>query len=207
MQPSQPTLRPRTSPAHPQHGGTLATVLAIIGGLVLACVVVTCVALWFVSRYIHVDVSSSGGGRQVEIETPFGGLKVRKADDIARELNLPVYPGAWPTDDSASVEFWAGAEDEQGGFHLTVAQYRTDDPLDKVEAWYREQLGPEFKREDGRVDIDIEKGRWRRRIHARGDGVAFIHERGNRVRGVGLERKWGGRVKIALFDVWEASEQ
>ncbi|MFQ5817259.1 MAG: hypothetical protein ACE5H2_04785 [Terriglobia bacterium] len=197
----------KAGPAHPQKGSTLTTVLAIIGGLVAACVVVTAMALWFVSRYVNVDVRSSGSEKLVEIETPFGGLKVRKADAVARELNLPVYPGAWPTDDSASVEFWVGVQDKEGGFDLTVAQYRTDDPLDKVDAWYREQLGPEFKREPGRIDIDIEEGKWRRRVHARGDGVAFIHERGNRVRGVALERKWGDRVKIALFDVWKATGQ
>jgi len=200
-EPSRRAFRTRS-----QKGGALGTILAIIGGLVLACVVVALIVLWFVSRYVRVDVRDTAGATRVEIETPFGGLKVRAAEDIAAELNLPVYPGAWAADKSASINLWGGKGDREEGVDIAVAQFRTDEPLDKVDAWYRKQLGPEFKREHGR-EIDVKLGARRRRIHARGEGVAYVLERDGRTRGVALEPTSGGRVKITLFDVWEARGQ
>lgn len=192
-----------------ERGSALQIILGIIGGLILVGVVAAAVALWYVSHYVKVDVrETTPSGKQVEIETPFGDLKVRKAADVAQKLKLPVYPGAWPDEDSASVSFWAGTEEDKGGFDLTVAKYLTDDPLETVDAWYRQQLGPEFKRETGRVTRTRgDRARRRVRISAdMGDGVAYMHERDGRVRGVGVERKHG-RVKIGLFDVWEGREQ
>lgn len=207
----EPVLRPLTfTPSrrgHNQKGGVLGTVLAIIGGLVLVALVATGVALWFVARHVKVNISDRAGEKQVNIETPFGGLKVRKTDEVARELRLPVYPGAW-ADEGASVELWGGTKDDQAGFDLTIATYRTDDPLEKVAAWYRQQLGPEFRQESGKL-AGTSGDRRHRRIRIHGDthdGVVFIHQRNGRTRGVGLEPRHG-RVKIALFDVWEAHEQ
>ncbi len=198
---------PTSSVRHREGGGTLATVAAIIGGLILAGLIAAVIALYFVARHVKVDVKSGAAGKQVQIETPFGGLKVRKAEDVAQELNLPVYPGATPTDDSASVSLWGGTEEEQEGFDLTIATFHTDDSLEKVDAWYRQQLSSDFRRESGRI-VGTRGDRRERHIHVRADrdGVVYIHERGGRTRGVGLEPRFG-RVKIALFDVWEARGQ
>jgi len=192
---------------HRERGGTLATVVAIIGGLILAGLLAAFIALYFVARHVKVDVKSGAEGKQVQIETPFGGLKVRKAEDVAQELNLPLYPGAIPTEDSASVSLWGGTEEEQEGFDLTIATFHTDDPLETVDAWYRQQLSSEFRREPGRI-VGTRGDRRERRIRVRADrdGIAYIHERGGRTRGVGLEPR-RGRVKIALFDVWEGRGQ
>jgi hypothetical protein len=196
-----------TSVRRRERGGAVGTILAIIGGLVLAGLIAAFIALYFVARHVKVDVKSGAEGKQVQIETPFGGLKVRKAEDIAQELNLPVYPGATPTEDSASVSFWGGTEEEQEGFDLTIATFHTDDPMEKVDAWYRQQLSSEFRREPGRI-VGTRGDRRERHIHVRSDrdGVVFIHQRGGRTRGVGLEPR-RGRVKIALFDVWEGRGQ
>lgn len=196
---------------HRERGGTLGTVLAIIGGLVLACTLVTLAALWYVSRYIKVEVSRTPGAKQVQIETPFGGLTVRKAEDVAQELKLPIYPGATPDEDSASVKLWMGTEEAKGGFDLTIAQFSSDDALEKIDAWYREQLGSDYKREAGRLEGtrgDKRPRRSRGGIHIRADraGVVYLRETDERVRGVALEPRWG-RVRIALFDVWTAGEQ
>ncbi len=188
-----------------ERGGALGTILAIIGGLVLACVVVALVTLWIISRHMRIDVRDTARGTRVEIDTPFGGLKVRAAEDVAAELRLPVYPGARPTDKSASVELWGGRGEREEGLDLVVAQFRTPDSLEEVDTWYRKQLGSEFLRKTGR-ELERRSRRWPRRMHVAGEGVVYIHEGDGRVRGVALEPKFG-KVEITMFDIWEARGQ
>ncbi|MBI4461704.1 MAG: hypothetical protein HY653_02255 [Acidobacteria bacterium] len=195
------------SGSYSQRGGALGVILAILGGLLLVALIATCVTLYVLSRYVKVDVQRTEAGKQVAIETPLGGLKVRKADDIAQELNLPVYPGARASDENASIQFWGGTEDHQEGFDFTIAQYFSDDSLDQVDAWYRENLTPDFKREPGRLAGTTSGATHRRpRIERDAEGVVYIRESSDRTRGVGLERRHG-EVRIVLFDLWEARGQ
>lgn len=192
-----------------ERGGALGTILAIIAGLVIACVVVALVTLWFISRYARIDIRDTARGTRVEIDTPFGGLKVRTAEDIAAELKLPVYPGAWATEKSASVELWGGVGEQEEGLDLAVAQFRTPDSLKEVDTWYREQLGPEFSRKTGREAERWERGRtrrWPRHIHIAAEGVVYLQEDGGRVRGVALKPKVR-EVELTLFDIWEVQGQ
>ena len=89
----------------------------------------------------HVESDKRGDGKNVNISTPFGGLHVRTNDAAVLEsIGLAAYPGATPVkkkdDDSADVDMHFGK------FQLRVkaANYRTDDPMDKVEAFYRNDL-------------------------------------------------------------------
>ena len=150
-----------------------------------------------------------GGGKHVEISTPFGELKVDKAEAAAARLKLPIYPGARPKEESASVKLRGRAGDEEGRLDITVAQFLTLDSMQQVDAYYRQQLGPEYKREEGnRVKTvrDRREERWRKRIGVEARGVSYTKETEGRVRGVALE-PWGSDVKITLFEVWEAQQQ
>src|SRR5437868_8913691 len=90
----------------------------------------------------HVD-KKSGNGDNVNISTPFGGLRVRTNDgSVLESIGLAQYPGATLVkkgkkgDDSADVDMHFGS------FQLRVkaANYHTDDPLDKVEVFYRNDM-------------------------------------------------------------------
>ena len=188
-----------------ERGSTLQVVLAIIGGIIALCVLVALVAVWAVQRYVHIEVDDSGGEKRVEISTPFGGITVEKAGDVARDLKLPVYPGARSDDDSASVRLWGEIGDERGALDITVAKFHTRDSLEQVDQFYRQQLGAEYKRQEGRISVRAFK-HWKGHTRVEFDGVLFADESATRMRGVGLEPKSSG-VEITLFDVREESEQ
>lgn len=190
-----------------ERGGALKVILIILGGILLLVMVAVAAAVWAVKRYAQVAVQESAGGKRVEIFTPFGELKIDKADAIAAQLKLPLYPGARPKAESASVKLRGRAGDEEGGLDITVAEFLTSDSLQQVDAYYRQQLGPDYKREEGRIVTTVEKKeRWRTRINIDAEGVCYTKETEGRVRGVALE-PGGSEVKITLFEIWEAQQQ
>ena len=106
----------------------------MIAGAALACL--------FTAAGCRVDTDKNGDSKNVNISTPFGGLHVRTNNAAELEnIGLAAYPGATPVakhkdQDSADVDM------SFGSFQLRVkaATYHTDDPMDKVEAFYRNDL-------------------------------------------------------------------
>lgn len=134
---------------------------------------------------------------------------MRKAEDVASELKLPIYPGAVSDDDSASVRLRGRLWGKEGGLDVVAAEFRTDDAFDTVDAWYQKQLGPEFTREKGHIRGGDRRGGdsdWKIRVEPGGDDVLFSHQREGRLRGVALKREFG-RIKIGLFEITEARGQ
>jgi len=91
---------------------------------------------------INVKDHGGDGDKKVDINTPVGGIHVDEDADV-RDTGLPIYPGARPkptTDDgdkkSANVNLSAF------GFGLKVValEYESDDPPDKIIAYYQDQL-------------------------------------------------------------------
>ncbi|MFQ5777122.1 MAG: hypothetical protein ACE5IP_03855 [Terriglobia bacterium] len=202
----------RVRPTRGERGGALQVTLAILGGLVVLACLVVLVAIWAVNRYVKIEVQQEGGEKHVSISTPFGDLEVDQAEDAARRLKLPVYPGATPKEDSVAVRLRGYLGKQEGGLDITAAQFRSDDEFARVDAWYRERLGQEFERREGRIagadhDGDIDLGDdWKIRIEPGGDDVLYSHEREGRTRGVALQHEHG-RVEITLFDLAEARYQ
>ncbi|MGH9862977.1 MAG: hypothetical protein ACRD35_06090 [Candidatus Acidiferrales bacterium] len=189
-----------------ERGGALQVILAIIGGLVVLSALVAVVTLWVLRHYMQVDIQRSGGAKEVSIRTPVGSIEVRKAHDVAQQLKLPVYPGATPEDESASVRLRGRLGDEEGGLDIVAAKFLTSDDFDNVDAWYRQQLGPEFTREKGRIKGTEGSSDWKITVEPGGDDVLYSQSREGRVRGVVLKHQWA-RHEIALFDVAETSHQ
>lgn len=109
--------------------------MAIVGGLVLLA-----------GCSIH--ESRDGGEKKVDIQTPFGSMKVN-TDVDAKETGLPVYPGARrapSTDDdkdAANVNISSG----MFGLKVVAVKFRSDDPPQKVLEFYRpkmKELGGKF---------------------------------------------------------------
>jgi hypothetical protein len=91
---------------------------------------------------IHVDKDANGESKNVQVDTPFGGVHVNTDQTTAADLGLPVYPGAEVIKDdeknkSADVHMgFAGWE-----FRVKVVNYATSDSREKVVAFYKKALG------------------------------------------------------------------
>jgi hypothetical protein len=91
---------------------------------------------------VNVKDKGSDGNSKVDISTPVGGIHVDENAD-ARDTGLSVYPGARPkpkTDDgdkkSANVNMSAFGY----GLKVVALEYLSDDPPDKIIAYYQDQL-------------------------------------------------------------------
>lgn len=91
---------------------------------------------------VKTEKSADGKDKNVEISTPFGGVKVNNMAD-ARDTGLPVFPNSRPkpqehdNDSSANVNMSFG----KFGLKVVVASYLTDAPPDKVLDFYRGEIG------------------------------------------------------------------
>ena len=83
------------------------------------------------------------GERKVEIQTPLGDMKVDTHDVNAQDTGLPVYPGARPVEkESPGDESKAHVNMNTPWFGLKVValSYETDDPKEKVWAFYKKEM-------------------------------------------------------------------
>ena len=191
-----------------QRGGALQVVLIVLGVIVLIVALVVLAAVVMVNRFVKVEVERGGEGKRVAVHTPFGEFVAEKSEDAAKKLKLPVYPGAEPDEQAVSLKLWGRVEEEEGGLNMVAASFRSRDPFDQVDAWYREQLGPDFTRETGHIRGGERKrgGEWEIKVEPGGSDVLYKFERQGRVRAVGLSREFNW-VKIGLFELVEARPQ
>src|SRR5450432_2007606 len=90
---------------------------------------------------VNVKKSDSGDDKNVDINTPVGGLHVSKDVD-PRDTGISVYPGAHKKekndkgDDNANLGISTGLF----GFKVVVVHYETEDAPDKVMSFYKNDL-------------------------------------------------------------------
>ena len=109
-------------------------------GLVLTLAFAALLALPACS--INVKKDKTGEDKKVDIETPVGGIHVSKDADV-RDTGLPVYPGARVKEKTESGEEKStNVNISSGLFGLKVVaiEYQSDDPQEKVIAYYKDQL-------------------------------------------------------------------
>lgn len=178
-------------PAPPKSGNWLWWILGFAGAALILCIVGGLVIAGLVVKNVRVGHKE----QQVEVSTPVGDFSVTSTP--AEDVGLPVYPGATPVESGKNVEL--GLPEEQG-VGIAAAKYRSSDPLGKVDAWYRAHLGPEFRRETGDRHGNI-------RVHGiMTEGVAYVAEKGDGVRVVAMSKKLGG-IEIALLRIGQRVAQ
>jgi hypothetical protein len=112
----------------------IANGAVLLAGLVLAAGVAGC--------RIHVDKDPDGHDKNVQVDTPFGGIHVNTDQTTAADLGLPVYPGAQlvtDKDDDKSADIHMGFGEWE--LRVMVVNYSTPDSQDKVTAFYKKALG------------------------------------------------------------------
>lgn len=91
----------------------------------------------------HKERGENGENKDVDIRTPFGSLSVHKGSATAKETGLALYPGAQLKTDADDEDSSANVNMSSsffGGLKVVAAKYRSDDPPDKVLAFYRKDL-------------------------------------------------------------------
>jgi hypothetical protein len=91
---------------------------------------------------LNVKKESNGQDKQVDIQTPLGGIHVGKGADAA-DTGLAVYPGSrLKQEDSGDSDKSANVNISGFGYGLKVValQYESDDAPAKVVAFYKDQL-------------------------------------------------------------------
>jgi len=117
-------------------GNRMRNALGMVAALVLLGGVTGCFR-------VHVDKDANGEDKNVQVDTPFGGVHVNTNQTSAADLGLPVYPGAKQAaaDDekhkSADVHLGFGAWE----LRVKAVSYETPDAQDKVTAFYKKALG------------------------------------------------------------------
>ena len=88
---------------------------------------------------------NSHGGDNVQMRTPFGDMHIKTSNDAnVTGIGLTPYPGATPVkEDDGKEKDAADINLNFGDFHLGVkaASFQSADPSDKVEAFYRKDMG------------------------------------------------------------------
>jgi hypothetical protein len=90
---------------------------------------------------VNVDKDENGKEKNVQVDTPFGGVHVNTNQTSAADLGLPLYPGAEPvTDDDKhkSADVHLGFGDWQ--LRVKAVSYGTPDSQEKVAAFYKKAL-------------------------------------------------------------------
>ncbi len=91
---------------------------------------------------VNVQKDANGQSKNVQVDTPFGGVHVATNQLTAADLGLPVYPGAkivrdHQDDKSADVHMGFG----QWEMRVRVVSYAAPDSQEKVIAFYKKALG------------------------------------------------------------------
>jgi hypothetical protein len=117
--------------ASPQGSGALKIILIVVA-VIFVLGILGIGTLTFVVRRIahHHRIDSNDGN--VRVETPFGTVQSsNNPDEASRNLGIDLYPGARVlTGNSATI----------GGMHTVEAELESDDPAEKVMAFYTSKL-------------------------------------------------------------------
>lgn len=110
--------------------------------LALTAAIVFAVLIALPACSVNVKKDKNGEDKNVDIRTPVGGIHVSKDADV-RDTGLPVYPGAHQKervsghdDSNANVNISSNLF----GVRVVAIEYLSDDPPDKVAAFYKDQL-------------------------------------------------------------------
>lgn len=108
----------------------------------LAFGVAAITALMLPACSVNVKKEQNGEDKQVDINTPVGGIHVSKGANVA-DVGLPVYPGArLKQNDSDGNDKSANVNISSFGFGLKVValEYQSNDSPDKLVAYYKDEL-------------------------------------------------------------------
>jgi hypothetical protein len=96
---------------------------------------------WVTGCKVHVEKGANGEDKNVQVDTPFGGVHVNTDQTTAADLGLPVYPGAEAVkgdDQHKSADVHLGFGEWQ--LRVRAVTYSSTDSEEKVTAFYKKAL-------------------------------------------------------------------
>lgn len=98
-------------------------------------------ATLFVAGGCNIQHGKDGDKEKVNIQTPVGGIKVNTEAD-AKDVGVPVYPGAQPKQKSQGEHNSANVNISSSLFGVKVValDYTSDDPPEKIKDFYKKEL-------------------------------------------------------------------
>lgn len=112
---------------------------------------------------VNVKKEANGQDKQVDINTPMGGVHVSKQADVS-DIGLAVYPGAHPKEkDSEGSDKSANVNISGFGYGIKIAalEYESDDAPAKVISFYKDQLkkyGNVLECHTSHLNLDTKRG-------------------------------------------------
>jgi hypothetical protein len=180
-----PAGTPAQSPP-PRSSNAVWWVLGIFCSVILIVIIGGVITATYFVRNIHVDEKA----QKLEVSTPAGKVTLHATDSV-KSVGLPIYPGAEQAESGGGIELTA-PNDKSLAVH--GVSYRSSDSPEKVDAWYRAQLGADFERHTS----DDPPGRWK--VQGvdldRGD-IAYIAEGEGLMRIVAIKKLSDG-TKIGM---------
>src|ERR1035441_10246369 len=91
---------------------------------------------------VQVEKGANGVEKNVQVDTPFGGVHVNTDQTTAADLGLPVYPGAETVkndDKHKSADIHLGFGEWQ--LRVRAVSYATPDSKEQVTVFYKKALG------------------------------------------------------------------
>jgi len=129
------------NPQRRHNEGVLMKIRKTQSGLILLLSILC--ALVLAGCSIHASKSGDDKTKDVDIHTPFGSLSVHEGGTEAKDLGLPLYPGARPAkghgdnDNNANVNISIPFVDVK----VVVQKFETDDSPGKVLDYYQKPMG------------------------------------------------------------------
>jgi hypothetical protein len=139
--------QPVGPPRRPLDKHVVWAILLVIAFIIASGIFMIWFGLRILSHSVRVRVSEAGSdSKVVTVRTPIGNFKIakeQKPSDL--HLGLPVYPGAnratdSQDDNSVSLSFDLPTDTN---LRIAAARFNTPDPLNKVQDFYKQQLGGE----------------------------------------------------------------
>jgi hypothetical protein len=128
---------------------------------ILALGLATLLTLLFPACSVNVKKESDGQDKQVDINTPMGGIHVSKGANV-EDTGLPVYPGAHVKQKDSSGEDKSANVNISGfgyGLKVIALEYQSEDSPSKLVSYYKDQLkkyGKVLECHGGHFDVDAD---------------------------------------------------
>ncbi|MGA8492168.1 MAG: zinc ribbon domain-containing protein [Terriglobales bacterium] len=119
-------------PATPPQGNNALKVILIVVAVIVVLGILGIGTLTFVVRRVAHNSHINHENGNVRVETPFGTVQsTNNPDEAVRNLGINPYPGAHVVKGSSATV---------AGMHTVSAEFESDDPAQKVMAFYSQQL-------------------------------------------------------------------